>query len=70
MGFHISRNKYQWYKDWPEPEIMEVWTAKTTVVYSECPRYKVGDEIKVWVGVNYDYMVYNLRKDFRFADPD
>ncbi len=49
---------------------MEVWTAKTTVVYSECPRYKVGDEIKVWVGVNYDYMVYNLRKDFRFADPD
>ena len=67
--FHMSRNKYQRDKDWPEPEIMESWSAKTTVIYSDCPKYKVGDEIKVWVGVNYDYMVYDLRKNLRFADP-
>ncbi|MCM1294032.1 MAG: hypothetical protein NC311_00520 [Muribaculaceae bacterium] len=68
--FHISRNKYQRDKDWPEPEIMESWNTKATVIYSDCPKYKVGDEINVWIGVNYDYMVYNLRKDFRFADPE
>ncbi len=68
--FRMSRNKYQRYKDWPEPEIMESWTAETTVVYSGCPKYKSGDEIEVWIGINYDYMVYNLRKDFRFADPE
>lgn len=68
--FYMSRNKYQRDKDWPEPEIMESWNTKTTVVYSDCPKYKAGDEIKVWIGTNYDYMVYSLRKDFRFADPD
>lgn len=68
--FYMSRNKYQRDKDWPEPEIMESWNTKATVMYSDCPKYKVGNEIKVWIGINYDYMVYNLRKNLHFADPD
>lgn len=41
--FYMSRNKYQRDKDWPEPEIMESWNTKATVMYSDCPKYKVGN---------------------------
>jgi hypothetical protein len=65
----ITHNKHQRDKNWPEPVISESWTSKPVVIYSDCPKYKVGDEIKIWLGTNYDYMVYHLRKDFRYADP-
>ena len=66
--FWLSHSKYQPDKNWPSPEISESWTAKCTVLYSNCQKYKAGDDFEVHIGTNYEYMVYNLLKDKRFID--
>jgi len=66
--FWLSHSKYQPDKNWPKPEISESWTAKCKVLYSDCQKYKAGDDFEAHIGTNYEYMVYPLLKDKRFVD--
>ena len=55
-------------KDWPEPTVLESFTADCEVLYSDCPKLPVGHKTEFVFSTDFNYMVYNQRKAFRFVD--
>ena len=57
-------------KDWPKPTMHDVFTAAAETVFSNYPKILIGSAITVDIRTDYEYMIYHLRKDFTFRDPD
>jgi hypothetical protein len=68
LHLHYTKNETQKSRD--EPDVSEVFLTQCEILYSDGTKHKKGEILDLRIYTNYDYMLWDLRKDKKFVDDE